>query len=261
MKWDYEKDIPYCDIDIDKIKDNDYLFQTLVIASFIEITSNVYEKNLSIYYKDDASTVKWLEDVWMPEEIQHGESLKKYIKTVWPEFDWEQHYEIFLNSYLPLCRLDAFEPTKAREMIARMVVETGTSTLYKGLANYAKEIGEPILEDLCHKISKDEVYHFEMFEKVFKKYKEEEKLLKKDIVKVLYDRLKEINNEDVKIAYEALQDDESYDDYMKQTGNFARKYYPYKMATKMFIRPLELNNNFENVIATTVKPAFKILGI
>jgi len=261
MKWNYEKDIPYSDIDINTIKDNDYLFQTLAVASFIEITSNVYEKNLNIYYKDDASTVKWLEDVWMPEEIQHGKSLKKYIETVWPEFDWKRHYEIFLENYLPLCRLDALEPTKAREMIARMVVETGTSTFYKAMANYAKEVGEPILEDLCRKISKDEVYHFEIFEQVFKKYKKEEELAKKDIIKILYDRLKEINNEDVKIAYESLQTDKSYNEYIKQTGNFAKKYYPYKMATKMFIRPLGLNNNLENVIATTIKPAFKILGI
>jgi len=261
MKWDYEKDIPYSDIAVNNIKDNHYLLQTLIVASFIEITSNVYEKNLSIYYKGDTPTVKWLKETWEPEEVQHGKSLRKYIKTVWPDFDWKKHYEIFLKNYLPLCRVDALEPTKAREMIARMVVETGTSTLYKALANYAKELNEPVLEDLCHKISKDEVYHFEMFEKVFKKHKEEEKLSKKDIIKILYDRLKEINNEDVKIAYEALEDDESYDDYMKQTSNFAKKYYPYKMATKMFIRPLGLNSNVENVIASTVTPAFKILGI
>lgn len=261
MKWNYKKDMPYGDIDINRIEDNDYLFRTLTIASFIEITSNVYEKNLSVYYRDDASTVQWLEDVWEPEEIQHGESLKKYIETVWPEFDWERHYETFLKNYLPLCTVESLEPTKAKEMIARMVVETGTSTFYKAMANYAEELGEPVLEDLCRKISKDEVYHFEMFEKVFKKYKEEENLSKKEILKVLYDRLKEINNEDVKIAYEALGSDAGYDEYMRQTGTFAKKYYPYKMAAKMFIRPLGLNDNFENVIATTAKPAFKILGI
>ncbi len=261
MKWNYENDIAYENIDIDKIKENRFLFETLAIASFIEITSDVYDANLSEYYKGDDTTVEWLNQTWAPEEIQHGKSLKKYINTVWPEFEWEKYYNVFTKNYLPLCKVDALEPTRAREMVARMVVETGTSTLYKALVNYAKEINEPVLEALTLKISKDEVYHFEMFEKVFKKYKDKEKLTRKEITKILYIRLKEINNEDMKIAFEALQSDESYDAYLQQLSQVAKKHYPYKMATKMFIRPLDLHDSFERIVAMTVSPAFKILGI
>ncbi len=262
MKWHYEKDIAYEDIDADKIKENRYLLETLAVASFIEITSDVYDRNLSEYYKGDDTTVGWLNHTWEPEEIQHGKSLKRYINTVWPQFTWDKQYDLFKKKYLPLCRVDALEPTRAKEMIARMVVETGTSTFYKALANYAKELDEPVLEELALKISKDEVHHFEMFEKVFKKYRDHEKLSRKEITKILYARLREINNEDIKIAFEALQnDDESYDEYMQQTSQFAKKYYPYKMATKMFLRPLGLHNGLESIVATTVSPAFKILGI
>lgn len=261
MRWNYEKDIAYESIDINRVKNNTYLFKTLIIASFIEITSDVYERNLNEYYKDDEETTQWLEKTWEPEEIQHGNSLKKYINTIWPEFDWEKHYEIFKKNYLPLCKVEALEPTKAGEMIARMVVETGTSTLYKTLMNYAKELNEPILEDLASNISKDEIHHFEMFEKVFKKYKEKEKLTRNDITKILYARLKEINNEDIKIAFEAIESEQSYEEYTLQTKQFAKMYYPYKMATKMFIRPLGLHKSMESAVATIVSPAFKILGI
>jgi hypothetical protein len=33
------------------------------------------------------------------------------------------------------------------------------------------------------------------------------------------------------------------------------------MATKMFMRPLGLNSMVENAIASTISPAFRILGI
>lgn len=261
MKWNYEKDINYNDIDIDKMKDNIFLFKLLVIASFIEITSHVYEKNLIEYYKNDGETTQWLQDTWEPEEIQHGKSLKKYINTVWNEFDWEKHYNIFGENFIPLCKVEDLEPTYSGEMIARMVIETGTSTFYKALVNYAKDLNEPVLEDLASKIAKDELYHFEMFVKVFKKYKEEENISKNDITKILYSKLKEINNEDIKIAYEAIKSDQNYDEYIQQTKQFAKKYYPYKMATKMFIRPLNLHKSMENIITTIVSPAFRILGI
>jgi len=262
VRWDYKKDIKYNKINIDLIQDNKYLFKNLVIASFIEITSDVYDMNLSKFFKGDEETVHWLNNTWEEEEIQHGASLKKYINTVWPEFDWDKHYEVFRKNYLPFCKVELLEPTRAREMIARMVVETGTSTLYKAIANYAKDLNEPILEDLALKISKDEVYHFEMFEKIFKKYKKEEKLSRNDIVKILYDRLKEINNEDVKIAFDAINDDnEDYENFLETTREFAKKYYPYKMATKMFMRPLGLHSMLESMIASIVSPAFKILKI
>jgi len=261
MKWNYEIDIKFNEINVESVKDNKYLFKNLVIASFIEITSDVYDMNLSKFYEGDEETVSWLNNTWEPEEIQHGASLKKYINTVWPEFDWNKHYEVFKTNYLPFCKVEYLEPTRAKEMIARMVVETGTSTLYKAIANYAKDLNEPILVDLALKISKDEVYHFEMFEKVFKKYKDEEKLSRADIVKILYDRLKEINNEDVKIAFDALDDKNGYDKFMEETKVIAKKYYPYKMATKMFMRPLGLHSMVENAIVSTVSPAFRILGI
>jgi rubrerythrin len=244
MRWNYKTDIKYDKINTDLIKDNKYLFKNLVIASFIEITSDVYDMNLSKFYEGDEETVNWLNNTWEKEEIQHGDSLKKYINTVWPEFDWDKHYKIFRNNYLPFCKVEYLEDSRAKEMIARMVVETGTSTLYKAIANYAKEINEPVLEDLALKISKDEVYHFEMFEKVFKKYKKEENLSKTDIIKVLYDRLKEINNEDIKIAFYAVNDDnENYEKFLENIKKLAKKHYPYKMATKMYNVPRKKNQN------------------
>jgi len=128
------------------------------------------------------------------------------------------------------------------EMLARMVVETGTSTFYKALKSYAQDLDEPILSEIAANISKDEIYHYNMFEEGFKKYNKEEKLSRTDIMKVIYSRLKEVNDEDVSIAFKHICPDGSFENFKKKVKDFAKVYYPYKMSVKMLIRPLLLVN-------------------
>ena len=268
MRWHYE-DIEYAQINAEAIKDKEFLFYLITSASFIEITSDVYEKNLATFYEGDEETVSWLEHTWEPEELQHGKALKKFVNTVWPEFDWKKAYKRFLDLYLPHCTLDEFQPTRAREMLARMVVETGTSTFYKALENYSKDLGTPILAQIAHNISKDEVYHYDMFEEVFKKYNKEEKLKRDDIIKVIYDRLKMIDGEDGRLSFKAIYEektgknfqDKFYEEHKANVRKFAKKYYPYNMAIRMLLRPLKLNKTVENISVPVIKGALKVIGI
>ncbi|BCD62273.1 hypothetical protein NitYY0826_C1149 [Nitratiruptor sp. YY08-26] len=268
MRWHY-KDINYTNINAEALKDKTFLFYLITSASFIEITSDVYEKNLVQFYSDNMKIISWLEKVWEPEEIQHGKALKKFVNTVWPEFDWEKAYERFKEYYLPHCTLDEFQPTKAKEMLARMVVETGTSTFYKALENYSTDLNTPILGEIAHNISKDEVYHYDKFENGFRYYNQNEKLRRDDIIKVIYDRLKEVDGEDGRLAFRAIWEvrenepfkDKHYEEHKKLVGKFAKKYYPYNMAIKMLLRPLDLNKTVEKVTVPMVRGALKILGI
>jgi len=266
MRWHYE-DIDYNLVNKEAIKNIDFLFYLITSASFIEITSDVYEKNLAQFYKDNQTLVGWLENVWEPEELQHGKALKKFVNTVWPEFNWERAYERFKKYYLPHCTLDEFQPTKAKEMLARMVVETGTSTFYKALENYSKDIDTPILAQIAHNISKDEVYHYEKFEEGYRFYNNEEKLGRDDIIKVIYDRLKEVDGEDGRLAFKAIWEEKSpyedryYEEHKKRVSQFAKKYYPYNMAIKMLLKPLDLNKTVEKVTVPMVRGALKVLGI
>jgi len=259
-RWDYEK-IDYATIDVARIKKNDFLFKVVAIASFIEITSDLYEKNLAEFYADDESIVSWLKSTWEPEEIQHGKALRKYVRTVWPDFDWDSAYEGFRREYGELCTLDEFQPTKAREMLARMVVETGTSTLYRAMTDYAKSIDEPILAEIAHHIYKDEVYHYEQFDKGFEKYNQEEKLGRTEITKVIYSRLKMASDEDIFIAHKYIAPGEDFDAFKARTKTFAKEFYPYKMAVKMLMHPLHLHRHVENATASTVQGALRLLGI
>ncbi len=268
MRWHYE-DIDYTSINTQAIQNKKFLFYLITSASFIEITSNVYEKNLATFYADDRETVKWLANVWEPEEIQHGKALRKFVNTIWPEFDWKKSYQCFLDLYLPHCTIEEFQPTKAKEMLARMVVETGTSTFYKSIENYSKDLDTPILAQIAHNISKDEVYHYNMFEKIYQRYNQEERLGRDDIVKVIYDRLKEVDGEDARLAFRAIWEvhehtpykDSYYEAYKKEVSRFAKQYYPYNMAIKMLLRPLKLNKAVETISVPVIKGALKILGI
>lgn len=260
LRWNY-KELDYDSIKVENIKDNKFLFDVLCVASFIEITSDVYERNLSKFYAGDKALTDWLENDWEEEEVQHGKSLKAYIKQVWKDFDWDKAYKNFTQEYLPLCNMDNFQDSKAKEMIARMVVETGTSTFYKGLAKYSQDLDEPLLGVIATNISKDEIYHYEEFEKAFKKYNEEEKLSKTDIIKILYSRLKEVNDEDVEIAYKNIEEKNDYEAFHKTVKKFAKQYYPYNMAVKMLMKPLKLGNFIESVTASTAHQALKIIGI
>lgn len=269
MRWNYEEDIDYSKIDIDSVKNNEFLFYLTTIASFIEITSDTYSKNLSEYFSDNSEAVDWLQHKWEKEEVQHGNALKKYVQTVWSDFDWEKAYKLFLKNYLPLCGSEQYQPTRAKEMLARMIVETGTSTFYRGLEAYAKEIGEPVLAQIAHNIYKDEVEHYSYFDKYFKHYNENEKNGKTEIVKVIYSRIKEIDNEDVYLAFQAICEvkndkkcsKEDYEKFKEQISKFAKKYYPYKMSIKMLLHPLSLNKVVEATMVPTIRSAMKILGL
>jgi len=267
-KWDYKKDIDYNSIDVEKVKENRFLFHLLTIASFIEISSETYTENLLAFYEDNAEAVAWLSDRWEKEEVQHGEALKAYIAHVWPEFPWQKAYDRFCAHYLPLCNTAAFQPTKGSEMIARMVIETGTSTMYRAFEAYGINLGEPVFAHLSHLIYKDEVSHYSYFEAYFRFYNRTEKLGRKEILTIIVNRLKEAGSEDIEIGYRSVHETEFgdfdhsyYQAFQKELNRMAKKYYPYSMAIKMMMHPLDLNRAVKAAMVPLLRGAMKAVGI
>lgn len=269
MKWHYEEDIDYFGIEKSMVNENEFLLYFLSSASFVEIAADTYVLNLSNYFSDNAEAVSWLKGEWGHEEVQHGEALKKYVQTVWPDFEWQEAYERFLAEYLPLCNLNNLQPTKAREMLARMIVETGTSTFYRGMEAYATEIGEPVLAKIAHNIYKDEVRHYSHFGSYFISYNGKEKNSRTEMLRVIYQRIKEADSEDILLAYKAIYttmhegmfDPKAFDDYKESYTKYAKKHYPYTMAIKMLLHPLHLNRGLERAMVPTIKGAIRLLGL
>ena len=239
-------DIPFDKIDRTAVADDRQLFFLVAAASFIEITSDTYTRNLIEFCAGDDEVVDWLENGWQHEEVQHGTALRRYVETAWPWFDWETAYRNFHGEYMKFCAVDLLAETRALEMVARCVVETGTSSFYRMLSDASPE---PVLRRLAGFISVDEVGHYKNFYRFFRLYAEREQPSRVDVMRQLLHRLRVIDAEDAAIAFkhvrltsrpdEPLGDDE-YNVFRRGLQPIARRHYRYEPAVKMLLRPLRL---------------------
>ena len=136
--WSMEE-IPYHALARERVRENELLFYVLASASFIEITSDLYTRNLVEFFRHDSEVIEWLENGWESEELQHGAALKRYVETAWPEFDWDDTYRSFLDEFSWFCSVEQLARTRALEMAARCVVETGTAVFYRMLSELTSE--------------------------------------------------------------------------------------------------------------------------
>ena len=240
------QEIPYGSIDPQLARSDPYLLYVLAGASFVEITADLYAANLTQYFADDSGISRWLEERWAPEETQHGLALKRYVETVWPELDWEKAYQGFYAEYAPYCAVDKLGPTRALELAARCVVETGTATFYTTLA---KASPEPVLAELATRIKDDESRHYNLFLYHFKRMETSEGVGRGAVLAALRARIGELDSEDLyyasKHVFQVLHPGHPFtrSDYQRikhHLARIARHHYPYRTAARMLLRPLRL---------------------
>ena len=262
--WTME-DIPYAALAHERVRDDRRLFYLVTSASFIEITSDLYTHNLVEYFRHDREIADWLARVWQKEEVQHGAALRRYVETAWPDFDWEAAYRAFLAAYAPLCTVDQLAATRALEMAARCVVETGTATFYRMLSERSRE---PVLKQLAAKISADEVRHYKHFYRWFLRYQAVERPSRAAVLRALWSRAAEIEAGDAFHAFKAVflarhphsefrKDD--YDAYRKAIVQLGKHHYPYGMMVKMLLKPLGLNAVVGRAVLPVIASALRFL--
>jgi len=262
--WSME-DIPYDALPYEMVRDDRRLFYIVASASFVEITSDLYARNLVEYFRHDREISEWLERVWQKEEVQHGEALRRYVRTAWPDFDWEAAYRRFLTDYAPLCTVDQLAATRALEMAARCVVETGTASFYRMLSERSRE---PVLKQLAAKISADEVRHYKHFYRYFLKYQALERPSRAAVLRTLWRRAAEIEAEDAFCAFRSVfvvriphaefrRSD--YDTYRKGIVQLANHHFPYGMTVKMLLKPLGLNAVVGRAMSPAITSALRFL--
>lgn len=262
--WSVE-DIPYHALVHDRVRGDRRLFHILASAAFIESTSDVYTGNLVRFFHDDDEIVDWLKRRWEPEELQHGAALQRYVRTAWPDFDWEAAYEAFLGEYTPLCAVDRLAGTRALEMAARCVVETGTASFYRMLSDLTEE---PVLKDLAARIGADEVRHYKHFYRWFRRYRALERPSRLAVLRTLWSRSADVESEDALYAYKALflrlnpggtfrMSD--YEAYRSDLLKLAQRHMPHDMAIKMLLKPLELNATVGRAVVPAATSASRFL--
>lgn len=158
------------DIDWDKLDpqrvDADVL-AAVKTAALVEANSADYVIYLHNVFADD-SEFKAAADVWGDEEAQHGAALGRWAEMVDPSFSFDAALARFRAGYqLPLELNESVRGSRAGELLARCVVESGTCSYYSALRD---AVEEPVLKQICHHISQDEARHYRLFKTHYERF-------------------------------------------------------------------------------------------
>jgi rubrerythrin len=217
-------DVPWKEFDAAKV--NPELVRIVKAASLVEYNGHEYVKYLCNVFKDDDGLKEQVRR-WGLEEVQHGEVLARWAKLADPTFDFKDAFERFTTGYHLETQVDAsIRGSRAGELIARCIVETGTSSYYTALADVTNE---PVLRDICKKIAADELRHYKLFYSNLKTYLDREGLGFWGRLGVALGRIRESEDDELAYAYYAANHpDEPYDRLRWTRAYIGRAYSVYR---------------------------------
>jgi len=139
-------DIPWDLFDRNKVDPE--MVRIVKAASLVEYNGVAYAHHLCRIFNDDTEFQQKARS-WGEEEIQHGKALARWAAMADPEFDFEAAFARFQAGYRVDFDLDVSRRgSRSGEMIARCMVEVGTSSYYSALrdavqntSNYQGVIG------------------------------------------------------------------------------------------------------------------------
>ena len=143
-------------------------------AAMVERNGTDYGTYLNRVFHDDPA-FQAAADNWSVEEVQHGDALGRWAMLADPSWDYQDAFRRYKEGYhLPLLDADSsVRGSRTGELIARCIVESGTSSYYSALADAAEE---PVLQDICRLIAADEFRHFKLFYDHMKRYLQRERI-------------------------------------------------------------------------------------
>ncbi|HSZ75214.1 MAG TPA: ferritin-like domain-containing protein [Rhizomicrobium sp.] len=139
------------------------LLAAVKAASLVEYNAPDYVTYLKrVFAGSDARTLADIEH-WGIEETQHGLALGRWCELADPSFDFEAAFARFRAGYRPahfVSGAGSIRGSRRSEMIARCVVESGTSSFYSAIRDAADE---PALKEIAGRIAADEFRHYKLF--------------------------------------------------------------------------------------------------
>lgn len=215
-------DIPWDRFDASRV-DPDIL-KIVKAASLVERNSGDYARYLCNVFGDDAGFQR-AASAWAAEEVQHGDVLGRWAELADPEFDFAESFKRFTDGFrLPLEATESVRGSRSRELVARCIVEVGTSSYYTALGGATDE---PALKEICKRIAADEFRHYKLFYTHLRRYLERDQLGAWGRLKVALGRITETEDDELAYAYYAANGaDEPYD-RKKNTEAYARRAYRY----------------------------------
>ena len=241
----------------DSAKVNPDMLKVAKAAALVEYNARDYGDYLSNVFQDDA-VFRVASETWVEEEIQHGLALGRWASLADPSFDFDTAVARFREQY----RIDvnaqaSTRGSRAGELIARCMVETGTSSYYTALAEAAEE---PVLKAICQRIAADELRHYKLFYTHLKGYLAQEKMNTFQRVRVALGRISETEDDELACAYYAANaaPADSYNrvrhsrEYLSRTYGYYRQHHMDRVVGMVFkacgLRPQSLPFRFSQML-------------
>ncbi|TCZ62910.1 ferritin-like domain-containing protein [Roseicella aquatilis] len=199
-------------------------------AAMVERNGDDYAIYLKRVFHDDPDFHRAAEN-WAVEEIQHGDALGRWGELADPGWNYEQAFDRYRAGYRIDLDADAsIRGSRTGELIARCMVETGTSSYYTALG---EATDEPVLKEICRLIAADEYRHFKLFYDHMKRYLAREDLSFLQRLRVAAGRIGESEDDELAFAFHCSNEDASVPyshdrciaGYMGRAMNFYRYHH------------------------------------
>jgi rubrerythrin len=218
-------DLPWDRFEPSKL-DPDVL-KVIKAASLVEYGASNYGHYLCNVFSGDPAFQQAARD-WAVEEVRHGEALGRYAEGADPNFNLQQAFARFSAGYsFDIEATRSVRGSRSGELIARCIVETGTSSYYTAIADMTEE---PLLKAICRRIAADELRHYKLFYTHLKRYLDREALSRFERVRIGVARMRESEDDELSYAYYAANTPASTPYLREQSAQayMARAYRFYK---------------------------------
>ena len=198
-------------------------------AAMVEKNGADYAKYLNGVFHDDPD-FQGAADHWALEEEQHGDTLGRWAMLADPAWDFDAAFARYRAGYTVDTQADAsIRGSRTGELIARCMVEIGTSSYYTALGEASEE---PMIKQICKLIAADEYRHFKLFYDHQRRYLAREKLGFARRLKVALGRVGESEDDELAFAYHCGNESESVPyDHKRCIGAYmgrAMSYYRFR---------------------------------
>lgn len=189
-------DIPWDQFDRSKVDPD--LLQAVKAAALVERNGLDYGRYLDNVFADDAD-FRAVSSVWAEEEVRHGEALGRWAQVADPSFDFEAATGRFRAAYrVPMDAASSVRGSRAGELMARCIVETGTSSYYAAMRDATQE---PVLKRICAEIAADELRHYKLFYSHMRRYVERDRLGRWGRLRIGLGRIGESEDDELACAF------------------------------------------------------------
>lgn len=230
-------DIPWDKFDAGKVDLE--LAKVVRAAALVEYGGNHYADYLcNVFAGDDA-----LCDIirgWALEEVQHGKALARWAVLADPAYNLDERYAEFRKGYsLDTSAENSVRGSGSGELLARCMVETGTSSYYTAMAERTEE---PVLKAICQHIAADELRHYKLFYTHLQRYLEKEPMSLLARLRVAVGRIVESEDDELAYAYfaantngDAVYERARYSNaYMRRAFGFYRRHHIERVVSMVF---------------------------